>query len=362
MMRSSRKHRFSSESGQAAVLIAVLCGVMIVIIAATSNLGKVVTEKMALQNAVDLAAYSGAASQAGHLNKMRKINETAWKTVYDLRELMELDQIPLVFHAAQYDGPTCAAQAAAKVNGLQALQFPDPLIDATDAIMQGYKVAIMGENMAGYAAGEAAARQAANENYPGTGAHLTPIHNMSGGGMMQLADEKIEISYHGWCIQIPPGTPVRATWVRTKTVTSWQFKNDKGIVMYAAHISATPDSPFMDLTNYFKPDDCQYGMQGGRCTMDVYSVAEVYHGKLGSILNGKGSRDEERRSVWDESHGMPSTQRDGKDLLEPHEVVGKEYEDYKVRFIGIFENQALLIGDGNTVASKISGYGNKIEH
>ena len=64
-----------SEKGQAAVLIALLMGVMIVIVAATTNMGKLVTEKMAMQNAVDLAVYSGAATQAGHLNQMRRINQ-----------------------------------------------------------------------------------------------------------------------------------------------------------------------------------------------------------------------------------------------------------------------------------------------
>src|SRR5262245_25287489 len=66
-----RKFPMRRESGQSAVLTSLLLIVITIIIAFTTNLGKLVTEKIAMQNAVDMAVYSGAAMQAGQLNELR---------------------------------------------------------------------------------------------------------------------------------------------------------------------------------------------------------------------------------------------------------------------------------------------------
>ena len=44
-----------------------------------------ITEKIAMQNTVDMAAYSGASTQAAYLNKMRELNEGIWKDIHGLR-------------------------------------------------------------------------------------------------------------------------------------------------------------------------------------------------------------------------------------------------------------------------------------
>ncbi len=359
--------KLRGESGQAAVLIAILCGLMIVVVAMTSNMGKVVTEKMAMQNAVDLAAYSGAATQAGHLNKMRKFNQQAWQTAYDIRYLMESDIIPFnpLFYSPASSGPVCPTKAVLPV-GMEA-PGAKAAIKAADLAMKGIKIAIIAENAKGYFAAEQAAREAANMNYKGSGAvgKLTPLHSSSGTGMMNITDEQIEVSYHGWCNFLPYIPYLRATYVTypNDTITSWQFKDDRGSVMYAAKIDAAPKSPFMDVGAYFTPQSCKFGqLKGGRCSLEVYAVAQVYHGKLGSILNGNGTRNDERPSKWDDAHSMPSTKIDGKGLLDPHKVRGGSYDDYKVRFIGIFENEAKLIGSGTVVKSRAGTYGGRMQH
>ena len=105
-------------------------------------------------------------------------------------------------------------------------------------------------------------------------------------------------------------------------------------------------------------------LKGGRCEMSVYAVAEPYHGKLGSILNGKGGALWEKNpNLWNVMDNIqPSPIIDMSAMLLPHQVKNATYLDYQVRFVGIFETQMLLIGGGGTVQSKIGSLGPKMEH
>src|SRR5688500_5270483 len=95
----------SRSSGQSAVMSAILFGMLIVAIALATNAGKLVTEKIAMQNAVDLAVFSGAATQAGYMNEMRDINDEMWKLVNDQRKIYE--RSPMVYNMPGVVAPPC---------------------------------------------------------------------------------------------------------------------------------------------------------------------------------------------------------------------------------------------------------------
>jgi len=66
--------RHLNKKGQIAVLIAMSFGLMFLLIAMVVNIGFLVAAKINLQNAVDLAAYAGAAQQARYLTEIGKWN------------------------------------------------------------------------------------------------------------------------------------------------------------------------------------------------------------------------------------------------------------------------------------------------
>jgi Flp pilus assembly protein TadG len=76
--------RRSNESGQVAVLFALVFTFMFVLFAFVVDFGHLVNAKMNLQIAADAAAYSGAAYQAQLLNRVGQIN---YKMRQDLKEL-----------------------------------------------------------------------------------------------------------------------------------------------------------------------------------------------------------------------------------------------------------------------------------
>jgi Flp pilus assembly protein TadG len=63
-----------SEKGQASVLIGMMMLTFIMFFAFVVNVGMLVNAKINLQNAADLAAYAGAATQARQLNQISYLN------------------------------------------------------------------------------------------------------------------------------------------------------------------------------------------------------------------------------------------------------------------------------------------------
>src|SRR5579859_2584097 len=86
MRRQSRIRR--GERGQSSVLAALLTIVLAMGMAMMVNVSKLVTEKIAMQNATDMAVYSGAATEAGYLNKMRAENQKLWQIISDARDVL----------------------------------------------------------------------------------------------------------------------------------------------------------------------------------------------------------------------------------------------------------------------------------
>ena len=75
-----------ARGGQMAVVMALVMFTLVIFIAFATNMGILVNDRIRLQNSTDLAAYSGAYTQAAALNKMAKINDDILTTLYDCRE------------------------------------------------------------------------------------------------------------------------------------------------------------------------------------------------------------------------------------------------------------------------------------
>jgi Flp pilus assembly protein TadG len=70
----SRKRHDRRESGQVAILFALVFTFMFVLFAMVVDFGHLVNNKINLQNAADAAAYSGAAWQARALSNLGQMN------------------------------------------------------------------------------------------------------------------------------------------------------------------------------------------------------------------------------------------------------------------------------------------------
>ncbi len=360
--------RRNGERGQAAVLLAILCFVLVLMIAFTTNLGKLVTEKMAMQNAVDLAVYSGAATQAGYLNKMREINHDIWKVHNEVREKFAMSgeagignpffQQPGIVQACgpiYTTGPLTAPQAeqfkTQKKMEIQNLRF-----DFQQA------------NQAAPGASLNAARQAANLNFAGTGqSGRFNLKSPMSSALFPAGSDQIHWDYSGWsysvCGIIPNG-PVYAEFVTQDQADSWFYwDSDPGEILFAAGIeNAAPLSPFVDVGSiggwYFSKCSTGGMNTAGRCPMPVYAAAHPFFGKMGTMKSGPDA------SEWtgpsDDFINNPDPKAIDKNDLDDYKVRGGTYQDYQARFIGIFEQNANVLG-GSQLLSQVPS-GNQMDH
>jgi hypothetical protein len=352
--------RWAGENGQAAVLIAILCGMLILVIAATTNIGKITTEKIAMQNTVDLAAFSGAATQAGYMNKMREINNKIWQKEFDLRTEWKLSEAPYTdgdnFHAAQFDGFECPGASAGIMPALQGAEKQIIQFQAEIAMLH---TDIDGVNSRANNAAKDAAKQAAQKNYPGTESHLQYYHSHDG-KLFGLDKKTIEFSYKGYCID-EFGAPHVAQLVMQHDVDSWYWKQDPGQAIFAVGIvGAVPKSALLDTQAGYFPEDCKYNERksGMRCSLDVFAVAEPFYGKLGSNLKS-GQNDYEMDPT--KVNTMPPTDIDDPGLLNAHKVYDGDFNDYRTRFIGIFDGDAAYAVKGGAIKQPIP-FGDKMRH
>lgn len=361
MIRSHKR-----ESGQSAVMIALLMIILTVIIAFTTNLGKVATERMALQNAADLAAFSGAATQAGELNRLRRSNQQIWRTIKLARQTMEPSDYTML--PLWWDGTadcSCPARAAAQV-----LSAP-----AAEGVIAGYKATIVGlseayrvQNMAASMKVRGAIQDAAEQNLQGAGGKIDPITlNLSAPPALPLFAAKydnVDVSYRGWCIlQCGPVGPIPIPAARTKNhdVRSWWYR-DKGRRGETITVVGIKNATFADkmldtgvVNNYFSGRCATGNSQGpnGRCSMSAYAAAHPHHGKMGAIKGGVNFM--QRETMWKApgiglSDPIPFVV-DRASNLDPAEVIrgSGQMRDYKVRFVGIFENDAQFVNGGMAV-------------
>ena len=368
------QNRVRRVRGQSAVMVSFLIMIVVMLIAFTTNLGKLVTEKIALQNAVDLAVYSGAATQAGYLNRMRSVNNQIFEIHTNVRRQMEPSRspgIPLFFGSniclpcapISPPGTNITAPGAEAIIRTNKIMIEQALHQQFDALNR------MAPQMA-----QNAARSAAEQNLRGASSVFQEKANgRSSNLLMPVKTEDVDWSYMGWTLTpCPPGPPVicRAFNVTEHKVKSWKFRDTsvRGEVMYAAGLeNAKPNSNFLDGTymGQFFSGNCRYGGGGsGRCAMSVYAAAHPHYGKLGSIPF-QGGRTEERQ--WISMNGannpmlIAPTGVERAQQLNPHRVFRGEYQDYRVRFIGIFESDARSL-TGQSLRQLAGQYGNRMEH
>ncbi|HLD75102.1 MAG TPA: Tad domain-containing protein [Bdellovibrionota bacterium] len=93
-----RSHILTSEKGQVAVLVAVIFTFLFLLFGMVINIGMLIHHKINLQNAADMAAYSGAAEQA------RILSTIGWKNFELRKNLKEFAYFYWAQHSAWNDG------------------------------------------------------------------------------------------------------------------------------------------------------------------------------------------------------------------------------------------------------------------
>lgn len=363
--------RWREESGQSAVLVAMLCGLLIFIIAMTTNIGKLVTEKIALQNAVDLAVYSGAAVQAGKMNEMRGHNDKIWQTLDNTRQFLQTsDPGPNpIFVDPSASGPQCNVRILAP--GMKA-PAGTAAITAAKGLITVEAGLLNIKNTTANVTALGAARDAADANFANTSGKLRPYHNM--GPLMKLKRVRVDLSYRPMCFN-QFGVPLASRWAQGETVDGWFFKDDKGEVAFVAGIvNAAPASPFMDSPQaYFAANGCSApgsSKQGGRCGLSVYAAATPFYGKLGAG-DGLGVFDESNQLRYnnvDFIDGSPSLSMlvDKKNLIGNYRPKSNKYQDYKVRFVGLNDRKANFVqaAGGQQIGNNAgtAGFRTKMRH
>jgi len=81
--------RGARRGGQMAVVIAMILFTLVIFVAFATNMGILVNDRVRIQNATDLGAYSGAYTQAAALNELAHINDKIIQELIECREALE---------------------------------------------------------------------------------------------------------------------------------------------------------------------------------------------------------------------------------------------------------------------------------
>lgn len=356
-------------------MVAFLTMIVVMLIAFTTNLGKLVTEKIAMQNAIDMAVYSGAATQAGYMNKLRKINDDIWKIHDRTRNYLDDSEGTVgIPHFYAKPIPYCAVGPDAFPGSIGKAAGAEARIGIEKGLLQGKEFEFKTMNSQAPMQVENATKDAADQNYSGTRGKVNIKSTMSmGGGLIPVSQKPIHWSYKSWgTVSLPCnvcalcGQMIGSKIVEQTTVNSWFYRsNVRGEIHVAAGIeNATPNSNFLDGTylGQFFGGNCRYGGGGtGRCAMSVYAAAHPHQGKLGSIHPSDGGT-ASWETQWETRLNDPNPMKvDMQSPMADHQPFDKNYYDYKVRFVGIFESDLQSLG-GSPIAPMMGSYGNKMEH
>jgi len=331
-------------------MISLLTMIVVMMIAFTSNVGQLVTEKIALQNTADFAAYSGAATQAGVLNDIRRHNQNIWQAHKTARQILQMSETTPWPDYAKNKCPVCVPSFTLSCPGGGSTMTNAPAEaarNAVKAVLQFEEPYIKGKNNLMPQLALSAAQSSVSRNYQS--AQMT-----TKGGSMEKADldqDKIDLDYYAWGIVTFPtycvfnGQPVGFLQINHQQQNSWFFKKPgaSGEVMFAVETRGTPATSFLGsdggtyLGNYF----------GDRQELKAYAAALPMAGKVGAIKGGQFSNAKERNSEWQCGSGscMNNTQTgpfqvDRANVLEGAKIRGGSFEDYRVRYVGIFETAA----------------------
>ena len=314
--------------------------IVIVMIAFTTNLGKLVTERIAIQNTVDLAAYSGAATQAGVLNEIRADNQTIWETHMRVRQLYEPSEYSPIYFLPATRCPPCAYGPNMCPGNIvaptgEAVYYGNlPIVTMKVINIQANLMPRMGMRA------RSAAQDSADTNYPGVSLQFLGTSLMP----PPLKNDTLDWDYKGWAFTAPapgcPPGPSGAMLVTHHTAPSWFFRDNRvqGEVMFAVGARGTPETNFLGnasgtyIGNYF----------GDRNELRAYAAALPHAGKVGTIQGGQFNTALENRWRGGSSFISSDNPRDveGPGVVRPSRVIGGSYNDYKARYVGIFESRA----------------------
>ena len=93
-----------ARAGQMAVVMALVLFTLVIFMAFATNMGILVNDRIRMQNAVDLGAYSGAHTQAQALNRMAYLNDEIIVELQKCRKVLE-DQYPIMADPCQCNPP-----------------------------------------------------------------------------------------------------------------------------------------------------------------------------------------------------------------------------------------------------------------
>ena len=280
-------HVRRARTGQMAVVMALVLFTLVIFMAFATNMGILVNDRIRMQNAVDLGAYSGAHTQAQVLNDLSYINDQIILELKNCRESLE----------AQYPIQADPCSCAPPINSIAELWIDDCRSEVT-------ALALQFQSKAGYGNTTQKAMQAARATMNSNLANLAAAANLdthffnttsgsathSGAYSGRIAEfEQMTTTLHylvapscpcafGCCTYPPVPSPERL-------IDSYFVKDEvEPTVWFMAQGAGTMDIPYLDIDYNGSGNDGGYfggSSAGGLDKMYATAVAKPYDGSVG---------------------------------------------------------------------------------
>lgn len=329
--------------------MSLLTMILFMVIAFTSNIGKLVTERIAIQNAADLAAYAGAATQAGLMNKLREHNHEIYSALNEARTLLERTDTLPAFGTEMPCAGCYFPMTVACPNPLTNSPAENLINNVTRTRIQTAQARFQATLARFPTSTRSAAQQTANANFPGV--NVQPL----GGSLAppRVSKSRVDVDYRGWGYVAGGstcpfnGAPVGSIHVNKRVLDSWYYRTPgvRGEVMFAVRVTGTPQGRFFDGGYLGTSFGCG-STPGSRCRLTALAAALPVAGKLGAIRGGQYTV--AREQLWDAAGPaginnlvqVGQGQVDTSAQLSGARVRGGSFTDYRVRYVGIFEREA----------------------
>jgi hypothetical protein len=333
-----------------AVVMALVLFTLVIFMAFATNMGILVNDRIRMQNAVDLGAYSGAHSQAQALNELAYLNDKIIVELYKCRKVLE-DQYPIQGDPCQCTPPTNQLaedwiRSCEDIVGDLAAQFRTAASysETTSKAMNAAR-ATMNANLANLAA----LANADTHFFDTTQGSATRPSAYSNNRIANFEQMTTTLHYlvapscpcaFGCCTYPPVPSPEH-------NILSYYVKDElEPTVWFMAQGAGTMDIPYLDIDYNGSGNDGGYfggSSAGGLDKMYATAVAKPYDGSVGPtrqyIQDGRVSNgiaggqdpDSQFSGVW-----RSKALRDMREFMQP---------TYRARLAGINEWREL----GNSV-------------
>ncbi len=356
----------ATESGQAAVLIALCLFSMVVFLAMATNMGILVNDRIRMQNAADLAAYAGAFEQARILNRLTQLNRRIFNVAAMTRKQLTCRDLPDLDEAIHYESTIDCDRGTRTLVALgcnRPPRGPEAYIKAQVARMKIDAAMFMALNHRGKGSPNRAARFTAIRNFPGLG---RPRHHsfydwMDGSPTSKLPPkplikvERAQTTFHyaqwyrrGQCSFCPAWKRVGFIWIPINIGgcifvypsgphKTWFYKSPPGPnVFFPVRVNGVPKKGFLDIRNlrggYFG-GDAQRGVIRGTDELWAFAVAKPYGGFIGPS-DGQGEAHSVTFKFWIKR--KTATVYDW-DSFNRNGVGAKFFPTYRARMAGLQE-------------------------